>query len=135
MQRCILVDIDGTVADRGDRHIHDYDTVHLDGPQQDVIDIAIALSVLAPLIFITGRPERCRDATLIWLESYGLKPRALYMRQDGDYRKDFIVKKEIYDAHIKDRYDVWFALDDRDQIVSMWREAGIRCLQVRDGNY
>jgi len=38
------------------------------------------------------------------------------MRPQGDMRKDSIVKRELFDAHICDQYNVLFVLDDRDQL-------------------
>jgi hypothetical protein len=56
------------------------------------------------------------------------------MRKDGDFRADYIVKQEILDAHIpKDR--VLFVLDDRQQVVDMWRRNGLMCFQVAEGNF
>jgi len=47
-----------------------------------------------------------------------------------------LLKKELYDAHVKDKYDVLFVLDDRDQVVNMWRnELGLACFQVANGNF
>ena len=57
------------------------------------------------------------------------------MRKEGDHRRDSIVKKEIYDTLIKDEFDVEFVLDDRQQVVDMWREIGLKCLQVAEGNF
>ena len=36
---------------------------------------------------------------------------------------------------IKDKYRVLFVLDDRNQVVDMWRDIGLTCLQVADGNF
>jgi hypothetical protein len=56
------------------------------------------------------------------------------MRKDGDFRADNVVKQEILDAHIdKDR--VLFVLDDRQQVVDMWRRNGLTCFQVAEGNF
>ena len=56
------------------------------------------------------------------------------MRQDGDFRRDDIVKQEILDKYIdKDR--VLFVLDDRDQVVDMWRRNGLTCFQVAEGDF
>jgi hypothetical protein len=57
------------------------------------------------------------------------------MRKQGDFRRDSIVKKEIYDNDIKGKFDVEFVLDDRQQVVDMWREIGLKCLQVAPGNF
>jgi hypothetical protein len=57
------------------------------------------------------------------------------MRKTDDNRKDCIVKKEIYETFIKDKYNVLFVMDDRNQVVNMWREQGLTCFQVADGNF
>jgi phosphoserine phosphatase len=49
-------------------------------------------------------------------------------------RKDSIVKYEILQEIVKE-YFIPFVFDDRDQVVRMWREAGLRCLQVASGNF
>jgi soluble P-type ATPase len=56
------------------------------------------------------------------------------MRKDGDNRNDTVVKREILEELIKTRYIV-AALDDRNRVVKMWRESGIKCLQVQEGNF
>jgi hypothetical protein len=91
------------------------------------------------IVFCSGRPERCRADTREWLRTH-LEGWAdwddcdLYMRQDGDFRRDDIVKQEILDKHIK-RNCVLFCLDDRQSVVDMWRRNGLTCLQVADGNF
>lgn len=57
------------------------------------------------------------------------------MRPEGDKRKDSIVKAELFDKHIKDNYAVDFVLDDRNQVVKMWRDMGLKCLQVAPGEF
>lgn len=57
------------------------------------------------------------------------------MRKSGDMRKDSIVKREMFDEHIRGRYNVNFVLDDRNQVVELWRSMGLTCLQVADGDF
>ena len=58
------------------------------------------------------------------------------MRKTDDFRQDSIVKKELFDQYIKDKYFVEYWLDDRDQVVKMVREElGLLCLQVYYGNF
>jgi hypothetical protein len=57
------------------------------------------------------------------------------MREAGDSRKDSIVKQELYERHIKPSYDVFVVLDDRNQVVDMWRSLGLVCLQVAPGDF
>jgi len=86
------------------------------------------------VIFCSGRPERCREDTEKWLKRHGFNDYALWMREDGDFRRDDIVKQEILDKYLdKDR--VMFVLDDRQQVVDMWRRNGLQCFQVAEGNF
>ena len=57
------------------------------------------------------------------------------MRQAGDNRDDRIVKREIYEREIKGRYNVRFVLDDRNKVVALWRDLGLPCFQVADGDF
>ena len=59
----------------------------------------------------------------------------LLMRKKSDFRSDHIVKEELL-IQIRDRWgDIAFAVDDRQQVVDMWRRNGITCLQCDYGNF
>mgnify|MGYP003136180466 CR=1 FL=1 len=109
-------------------------------PVLEVLDRFRFASDEFEIIFCSGRPERCRADTVEWLKkNYFIERRGhlhykLYMRKDGDYRRDDIVKEEILNEHI-DRNRVLFVLDDRDQVVDMWRRNGLTCFQVAEGNF
>jgi hypothetical protein len=47
-----------------------------------------------------------------------------------DHRPAHEVKKEIYHREIKGKYDVLFCLDDDPKCVQMYRDLGLRCLDV-----
>lgn len=49
--------------------------------------------------------------------------------------EDSIIKRELFEAHVRDTYAVRFVLDDRNQVVRMWRSLGLTCLQVADGAF
>ncbi len=57
------------------------------------------------------------------------------MRAAHDDRADAVIKREIYDKEIGPRFDVLCVLDDRDQVVRMWRGLGLVCLQVAPGDF
>lgn len=59
----------------------------------------------------------------------------LHMRPAGDRRRDSIVKAELFDRHVRDQYRVLVVLDDRKQVVEMWRSLGLTCLQVAEGDF
>ena len=52
------------------------------------------------------------------------------MRSRGDKRPDQVIKKEIYDKYIKDKFNVLCVFEDRDKVVEMWRDEGLLCNQV-----
>ncbi|MFZ5792342.1 MAG: hypothetical protein ACOY3L_16745 [Pseudomonadota bacterium] len=156
MSHCYIFDIDGTLADCSHRlhHIQAepanwdafYEACHLDSPIAHILDVAHALSHSADIVFVTGRSERCRRATLAWLKSNLPNcgsdwewshngARDLYMRADGDHRPDNIVKGELLDRLLADGYRPLMAFEDRDQVVKMWRARGIPCAQVAEGNF
>lgn len=134
----IIVDIDGTLAHRCDRNWFDYSKVDQD--ELDVVVYGIVESYAKKgytILIVSGREgiDECRQKTLAWLDKHKVPYYDLMMRKEGDHRRDSIVKKEIYDTLIKDKFDVEFVLDDRQQVVDMWREIGLKCLQVAPGNF
>ena len=61
---------------------------------------------------------------------------SLYIRREGDHRKDSFVKYDMYNKYIKGHFEILYVLDDRNQVVDMWRNAlNLTCLQVADGNF
>ncbi len=135
----VIFDIDGTLALRregdGERGPFDWARVGEDLPNGPIIRLAQQLSLTFNIIYMSGRDEVCRPQTVMWLESMGLAHGHLFMRTSGDYRKDSIVKKELYSSYVEPHYAVEFVVDDRDQVVKMWRELGLTCLQVAEGNF
>jgi hypothetical protein len=88
------------------------------------------------IIFVSGRPDTYYEATRNFIyKKANVGEFLLYMRKEGDIRKDSIIKKEIFDNHIRDKYYVDFVLDDRNSVVNMWREIGLTCLQVAPGDF
>ena len=137
LPHAIICDIDGTLAIKGDRDIYDYSKVHLDTPNMPVVHLAQVLGEERLLIFVSGREDNCRMDTMDWLKDnlgFAFTP-DLFMRKTGDMRKDSIVKREIFDEHIRDKYQIDYVLDDRDQVVEMWRSLGLTVLQVAEGKF
>lgn len=137
LPKAVMVDLDGTVALMGTRGPFDESLVHEDRPNEPVIATVKALALAGHrVIFCSGRTDACRDATEEWLNRHiGIGYQALLMRKAGDMRKDAIVKLEIFDAEIRHRYHVLAVLDDRNQVVQMWRSLGLTVLQVAEGDF
>lgn len=137
LPRAVLIDIDGTVADHdGVRDHHQYDLVYRDKPKDDVIRIVrTVIQSGVTGIFMSGRPDSCEEDTRFWLTKYVAVPERLIMRQTGDRRADYVVKKELFDKHVRFNYNVVGAFDDRNQVVDMYRQLGITVFQVAEGNF
>lgn len=136
---CMIVDIDGTLAKMNGRSPYDWDRVGEDKCNEAIRDIAIACidyAAVDKFIIFTGRDGSCRQQTEKWLEDNQIYFDELYIREAGDTRKDSIVKREMFENHIRGKYYVKFVLDDRNQVVDMWRkDLGITCLQVDYGDF
>jgi predicted kinase len=133
----VLVDIDGTVAVIDGRSPFDMSRVGEDVPNHAVIEAVRAMHDAGHLIvYCSGRSDDCRDETVAWLQRHvGVPFDGLHMRATGDQRKDSVVKAEIFDREIRNRYRVAGVFDDRAQVVRMWRSLGLTVFQVADGNF
>jgi hypothetical protein len=137
----VIVDIDGTLAIRGDgpgiRRFYDWHRVGEDQPNPAIIELVRTLYRAGKhhIILVSGRDEVCRPQTVAWLEQSLGTYDDLFMRPHGDNRKDSIVKRELYEQHVAGRYDVRLVIDDRNQVVEMWRSIGLTVLQCADGDF
>ena len=87
-------------------------------------------------IFVTGREECYRKITTNQINEWTtINMHKLFMRPSKDYRPDTDIKREIYERHIKDKYDVLLCIDDRQSVVDLWRSLGLVCLQCAKGDF
>ena len=136
----ILVDVDGTVALRGDRRgPYEEASVGLDEPNEPVIAVVRAMHAAGHLVIYTSarRDAACGSVTALWLDQHvGVPYEALLMRQPREEGvNDAEVKTRIYRQHIEGRYRVVCVLDDRQRVVDAWRALGLTVLQVADGDF
>lgn len=132
---CIIVDIDGTLAKMKGRSAYEWSRVGEDEPNKNIIDLVQKLNRDSNIVIFSGRDAVCRRETETWLAENRIKHEGLFMRPVGDTQKDSIVKQELFEQNIRGRWNVDFVLDDRDQVVKMWRSLGLTCLQVGEGNF
>ena len=146
--KAIIIDLDGTLCDcehrRKLRSNGKIDFGHFLDPEnvkKDPINIWCAELIHAMeergyyILYVSGREDSLYDTTEYWLGKHQIANDNLYMRKSGDYRKDCDVKTEIYNKHIKDKYAILFVVDDRKQVVDMWREMGMTVLHCAEGNF
>jgi major membrane immunogen (membrane-anchored lipoprotein) len=128
LDRIVVCDIDGTVADGTHRQGHlegdkkDWKTyfslMHDDLPRfdvyQDAMDEAVAEG--GELVFVSARPEDYREETEAWLKKHGMDHFHLIMRPKGNKRPDTEVKKRILDKYLSN-YKIIKVYDDRPSVL------------------
>jgi len=134
---CVIFDIDGTLATIGDRSPYDGKGCAVDLPNKSIIELRHMVSryEATKVILFSGRNGDSLPETEKWLLENEIYFDELHMRTAGDARKDALIKREMFDKYVKDKYNVRFIVDDRDQVVEMWRSMGITCLQVNYGDF
>lgn len=144
-RKCILCDIDGTLANLEHRvhHIAQrpkdwnafFERMSGDLPNDIVRDAYKLLASKWQGVLVSGRPDQYRAVTEKWLSDWRIPYDGLYMRREGDHRPDDVVKRELLDQLLKDGWEPQLVLDDRDRVVRMWRESGLTCFQVAEGDF
>ena len=136
---CVIFDIDGTLAHNvTGRSPYDMTRVLEDEEDTNIANICRVMGQAAKsyrIIIFSGREDSGREDTETWLNVNGILYHNLYMRKTGDSRKDSIVKEELYNQYIKDKFYVEAVFDDRNQVVETWRSLGLTCLQVAPGDF
>lgn len=128
----IIIDIDGTLANIEHRSPFDHTKFHLDTLNHPIAKLS---KCFTKTIILTGRDEKHRDITSDWLASHNMFYEKLHMRPEGDVRPDYVVKKEIFFNEIAPYYNVELIVEDRKQVVDMWRELGLICAQIDEGDF
>jgi predicted kinase len=132
---CVIFDIDGTIAHMGKRGPFDWEKVHLDDINEIVVEqITFHRNLGREIILVSGRDETCRQDTIDWLNLYDIQFDQLYMRPKEDWRKDTVIKRELYTNFIEPFYNVVCVYDDRLQVLKMWHKLGLFTFNVNQGN-
>lgn len=131
----IIVDMDGTLALMGDRSPYDVSKCDLDLPNYPVLQTVHQWQDRRTIIIMSGRTDDGKSKTEAWLNKYGVKYQHLYLRASGDMRKDAVIKQELFQRYVQGKYNITFILDDRQQVVDMWRSLGLTVFQVAEGDF
>lgn len=132
----IICDLDGTLSLFGEENPYDRDF------SRDQCNPAVARilqrfsTANVSVILTSGRHAKFGDVTRQWLKDNDIPYNHLWMRpEEKRDMKDSHFKAELYRDFIKGNYNVLFVLDDRDQVVDMWRLFGLTVLQVEYGAF
>lgn len=139
MKPLAVFDIDGVLADVRHRLHHlesrpkDWDAFFGaavdDPPLAEGIALAKESAKDCEVVYVTGRPERCREDTLAWFGRHGLPEGALSMRGEGDRRPARMAKPQLLRRLARGR-TVAVVVDDDLQVCEAYEKAGWRVLRA-----
>lgn len=128
-----IVDIDGVVADVRHRLHHlegrrkDWDAFFAaaahDEPLEEGLAVVSRLAQDHEVVFLTGRPERCRADTERWLDANGLGRHRLVMRPEGTRRPAAQLKVALL-ARLATGRQVGVVVDDDPLVAAAMEAAG-----------
>lgn len=135
-----VFDLDGTLADSAhrqrflERRPRDWDAFFAAAPQDPPLAEGVALATESArecdVVYLTGRPERCRRDTVAWLAALGLPEGPVWMRRDDDRRPARRTKSEILRRLARDR-EIRVLVDDDELVCDEAERAGFRVVRAR----
>ena len=137
LPKALICDLDGTLSLLNGRDPYNAATCDNDLLNEPV---AAALKMAKQqgyqVILLSGREDKFREPTVRFLNKHQIGYDLLLMRTSNDFRKDNIIKRELFEGEIQGKYFVEFLLDDRNQVVDMWRkDLHLPCFQVNYGDF
>ena len=141
MKNIILCDIDGTVANNDHRQHFLEGKKDWDGFFSELINDDPIYPIInkvndeylagKEIIFLTGRPERYKYSTLLWLKEYFSFEPLLLMREDNDLRTKVDTKKQIFNSNLNiEKID--YILENDEDLIEMWSEMGLSVVNINN---
>jgi hypothetical protein len=134
MRQAVLYDFHGTLVNvSGIRHllsIRNYDEFY----EQSLDCPPIANTVVSAMqtheagfvnLLFTGMPDTYVEGLNRWLSLHRVPIDLIEMRKAGDYRKDFIIKRDMYLRAIDNGYYVVRAWEDNPRVAELWERQAI----------
>lgn len=142
----IVFDLDGTLANTAECRHHlegkdkDWDAFYLAATKVSPIDAVIkaARAFRAQGYEITissGRSDAVLSETQEWLRLHKVPYSQLIMRPAGDHKPDNELKHSWVVSGCIPIDRVLCVFEDRSRMVKMWRELGVPCFQVGEGDF
>lgn len=135
-----MFDLDNTLADTAHRQHFlesrpcDWDAFFAaapaDPPLAEGVTLALETARECEIVYLTGRPERCRRDTLDWLAAHGLPEGRVHMRGDADRRPARFTKLEILRRLARGRR-VRVLVDDDELVCDDAERAGFAVVRAR----
>ena len=140
MKKIILCDIDGTIANNDHRQHFLEGKKDWDGFFSELINDEPIFPIInkvieehnsgKDIIFLTGRPERYRYSTTLWLKEYFNFELKILMRKNNDQNNKLKVKKEIFEKNFRVN-DIDYVIDNDKELLKQWEDMGIDVYEVK----
>ncbi|MFF4172413.1 hypothetical protein [Streptomyces sp. NPDC001744] len=134
-----VFDLDNTLAATAhrqrflERRPKDWDAFFAAAPGDPPLEEGVALcreaAVECEVVYLTGRPERCRRATVDWLAEQGLPEGPLHMRRHRDFRPARVTKVEALRELAVDRR-IRMLVDDDPAVCDAAEAAGFTVVRA-----
>ncbi|MFF9778808.1 HAD family acid phosphatase [Streptomyces sp. NPDC013978] len=135
-----VFDLDNTLADTAhrqrflERSPRDWDAFFAAAPQDPPLPEGVALARESAeeceVVYLTGRPERCRRDTVDWLAAQGLPEGRIWMRRNNDRRPARRTKLEILRDLARTR-EIRVLVDDDELVCEDAERAGFTVVRAR----
>lgn len=141
MRDAVIYDLDGTLCDASsilhliegeERDFPAFHAASADCPPRDDVRAAACADRDAgrAVLVVSSREFIWRDLSLDWLARHDVPCDGLYLRIVGDYRKDVVIKNEIWDHLAEDGFRVVGAWDDKQAVLDLWAGRGVEDLHL-----
>ncbi|WP_405792797.1 HAD family acid phosphatase [Streptomyces sp. NBC_01506] len=135
-----VFDLDGTLAETAHRQHFleavpkDWDgffgAAGADTPLAEGVALVLKCAEECEIVYLTGRPERCRDDTLTWLRANGLPDGQVFMRRNHDRRPARTTKVERL-RKLAAKRGIRMLVDDDELVCDAVERAGFRVVRAR----
>ena len=140
LTRITVFDIDGVLADVRHRlHFlqhrpkdwHGFFAAAVDDPLLEAgREALLEAAEASTIVYVTGRPARCRRDTVDWLAANGLPRGDLHMRPNHDRRPARFYKGEVI-ARLAAQSELVAVVDDDERVVEHLRDLGLPVLHAQ----
>ncbi|MFF6772621.1 hypothetical protein ACFY8W_03565 [Streptomyces sp. NPDC012637] len=135
-----VFDLDNTLASTAHRqHFleerpRDWDGFFAAAPKDPPLAEGVALCLRTAeecdVVYLTGRPERCRRDTLDWLAAHGLPEGPVHMRRNRDFRPARQTKLDVL-RRLESERGVHVLVDDDELVCDAAEAAGFTVVRAR----
>ena len=139
MKKIVICDIDGTIANNDHRQHYLEGKKDWEGFFSELINDEPIISIInkvndeynrgKDIFFLTGRPERYRYNTTLWLKKYFNFELKIFMRKNKDHRNKLIVKREIFEFNFDVR-DIFLIFENDDELIQLWESFNLNTFRV-----